>query len=211
MAYRMQRAVGLFQTAPVVSSWKRASVLSSRSALATPRFVRSQSHLSKSSGVSFTSFPNIINGKPRFGSGSYKGENPSNKEQLWDVPIATSEEVDEAVAAAKQAFPAWSRLSQQDRVTKIKAWVDDFIAHEEELKEVLIQETGKPVRQMIFLSVKGDTSQAYLGVAESNGGSRGQISQELCRLSLYLFYDLFRWVKLTMDSRSRNSRGEIRR
>lgn len=125
-------------------------MFSSRSVLATPRFVRSQSHLSKSSGVSFTSFPNIINGKPRFGSGSYKGENPSNKEQLWDIPIATSEEVDEAVAAAKQAFPAWSRLSQQDRVKKIKAWMDDFIAHEEELKEVLIQETGKPVRKMIF-------------------------------------------------------------
>jgi betaine-aldehyde dehydrogenase len=36
--------------------------------------------------------------------------NPSNKDELGEVPLASEADVDKAVAAAKEAFPAWASL-----------------------------------------------------------------------------------------------------
>ncbi len=37
--------------------------------------------------------------------------NPANKQGVADVPEATAQDVNDAVAAAKAAFPAWSKMS----------------------------------------------------------------------------------------------------
>ncbi len=69
--------------------------------------------------------------------------NPATGEQSAEVDFASVEEVDAAVAAAKQAFPAWRALSLSRRselMFRIRQLVD---AHREEIARFLTAEHGK--------------------------------------------------------------------
>lgn len=70
--------------------------------------------------------------------------NPSNEEQLAEVPVSTQEDVDRAVAAAKAAFPSWSALSQDDRAAYLAKFADAIEANQEGFAPLLGKETGKP-------------------------------------------------------------------
>lgn len=70
--------------------------------------------------------------------------NPSNEEQLGEVPVSTQEDVDRAVAAARAAFPSWSVLSQDDRAAYLSKFVDAIDANKEAFAPLLGKETGKP-------------------------------------------------------------------
>jgi len=59
-----------------------------------------------SSPVSFTEFNNIIDGKLRNTTTSYHSTNPVSGEKLWDTPVATEFDLEDAVKAARRAFPA---------------------------------------------------------------------------------------------------------
>jgi acyl-CoA reductase-like NAD-dependent aldehyde dehydrogenase len=59
-------------------------------------------------------------------------------------PKATVEQVDQAVAAARQAFPAWSATSDAERSQIVHAIADALEAHGAELSSLLTQEQGKP-------------------------------------------------------------------
>jgi hypothetical protein len=56
------------------------------------------------SPVDFSSFSNNVNGERRSSANLSRTVNPSNRELLWDVPVASEEDVDDAVVTAKQAF-----------------------------------------------------------------------------------------------------------
>ena len=45
----------------------------------------------------------------------FKTINPSNQQHLGEVPLADKKDVDRAVKAAKNAFPAWSRMPIKER------------------------------------------------------------------------------------------------
>lgn len=70
--------------------------------------------------------------------------NPSNEEELAEVPVSTQEDVDRAVEAAKAAFPSWSGLSQDDRAAYLVKFVEAVDANQQELSALLGKETGKP-------------------------------------------------------------------
>lgn len=72
--------------------------------------------------------------------------NPSNEEQLAEVPVSTQEDVDRAVAAAKAAFPSWSGLSQDDRAAYLYKFADAIEANQEGFVPLLGKETGKPLQ-----------------------------------------------------------------
>lgn len=69
---------------------------------------------------------------------------PSNEEQLPEVPVSTQEDVDRAVAAAKAAFPSWSSLSQDDRAAYLSKFADAVEANQQDFAPLLGKETGKP-------------------------------------------------------------------
>lgn len=100
---------------------------------------------SKVSTISFTSFSNIVDGKPRGADKQHKGINPVNGEELWEVPIATKQDVDDAVASASKAFQSWSQVPIETRKEKIQKFCDLFSNYNEEFTDLLIKETGKPV------------------------------------------------------------------
>lgn len=90
-------------------------------------------------------FYNVINGENRSGGSSHRCVDPRTEEELWDAPIATTEELDEAVAAAEKAFVTWSKTTIEERKAALASIAKKMTEHAEELKEIIMKETGKSV------------------------------------------------------------------
>lgn len=100
---------------------------------------------SKVSTISFDSFHNTVDGKPRGGSGKHHGVNPATGEELWAVPIATQQDVEDAVASAETAFESYSQVPFEKRKELLSKFRDHYMAHVDEMTDLLCAETGKPV------------------------------------------------------------------
>lgn len=101
---------------------------------------------SKVSTISWSSFSNIVDGKPRGAKTHHNGINPVNGEKLWDVPVATQQDVDDAVVSANKAFRTWSQTSIEHRKELLQKFCELYLSYKDELTDLLCQETGKPVR-----------------------------------------------------------------
>ncbi len=74
--------------------------------------------------------------------------NPSkNYEVLGDVEISSSEEIQAKVAAAREAFPAWSSLSVKERLVYAQNLHDLYVEHREKIAKLQSQEMGVPITQ----------------------------------------------------------------
>lgn len=91
-----------------------------------------------------TSFYNIIDGEVRQSPQATHGTDPVTGQKLWSVPVASSADLDEAVTAAKKAFPAWANTPVQSRKDMISKFQARVLAAEAELTHLLILEGGKP-------------------------------------------------------------------
>ncbi|KAL2276372.1 hypothetical protein FJTKL_00965 [Diaporthe vaccinii] len=94
----------------------------------------------------FETFRNVIDNELSATAKTTRAVNPSNEEQLAEVPVSTQEDVDRAVAAAKAAFPSWSALSQDDRAAYLAKFADAIEANQEGFAPLLGKETGKPLQ-----------------------------------------------------------------
>ena len=99
---------------------------------------------SKVSAISWDQFYNIIDGQQRSSSRIHNGVNPSTKEKLWDVPIGSEQDLNDAVAAGQKAFKQWSRKSITERKEVCKKFVDLWDGYKEEFSKLLMKENGKP-------------------------------------------------------------------
>src|SRR5438045_4114876 len=86
-----------------------------------------------------------IGGKPYAGQSGRTGAvyNPATGRQKGAVDFATAEEVDAAVQAAREAFPAWRALSlakRADLFFRIRELLHD---HRDDLARILTSEHGK--------------------------------------------------------------------
>src|ERR1700733_5994625 len=70
---------------------------------------------------------------------------PATEAVLKEVPRAGVEEVDEAVARARSAFPAWRALAPGDRAEQLRALVAAMEAAHEELSVLEARNAGKPI------------------------------------------------------------------
>lgn len=63
------------------------------------------------------------------------------------VPIATKAVVDEAVKAARKAFPTWSRLSWDQRKAKLQEWHDEsYTTLQKDLIPLYVAEQGRTLQ-----------------------------------------------------------------
>src|SRR2546421_2693743 len=69
---------------------------------------------------------------------------PVTGETLAEVPDASAEDVDRAVAAARAAQPKWAAMSAWDRAKICHAIADLIVERREELARELSLEQGKP-------------------------------------------------------------------
>jgi betaine-aldehyde dehydrogenase len=73
-------------------------------------------------------------------------ENPGNRQNIAVVPRAGAADVERAVAAARRAFPAWSRVVPRERGRMLQKIADAIEAKVEELARIIAEETGNAIR-----------------------------------------------------------------
>lgn len=84
-----------------------------------------------------------INGKRVVSEATASAINPATEEAICRYPLATREQLDEAVAAAKLAFPAWRDSATAERQQMVAKLGDLIEAHQEAFIELLVTEQGK--------------------------------------------------------------------
>lgn len=87
----------------------------------------------------------LIDGKPVVAADSFPVVNPANGEVFAKVAAGNATHVDAAVAAARAAFPAWSKLPDGERQRLMHALAGALEANMPELMKLVTQETGKPL------------------------------------------------------------------
>ena len=70
--------------------------------------------------------------------------NPFNSEIIIEIPQASVEQVNDAVQAAKNAFPKWSRTSPAERSGMLLKLADKIEQNAEEIARLESLNTGKP-------------------------------------------------------------------
>ena len=76
---------------------------------------------------------------------TFNSLNPANNDILWQGQGADSQQIDDAITAARAAFLAWSLTSYADRLAVVKAFQTQLKEHAEEIAIAIAQETGKPL------------------------------------------------------------------
>jgi len=89
----------------------------------------------------------LINGQLVAGADHSDVINPATEQVLARSPRANAAQLEEAVAAAKAAFPAWAAKSQEERGALLDQIGDRLLARTEEFAHLLTSEQGKPLDQ----------------------------------------------------------------
>ncbi|KAI1179829.1 aldehyde dehydrogenase-like protein [Nemania sp. FL0916] len=90
-------------------------------------------------------FYNIIDGKPRGSDTNEQVVDPRTEELLWDVPMASAQDLDDAVDAANRAFKTWRDSTQADRQKVLQDLADCLRANKDVLAHIHAKETGKSI------------------------------------------------------------------
>lgn len=69
-------------------------------------------------------------------------ENPTTEETIAQVAYSNNADVDQAVAAAKEAFPTWNALSLEERAGYVEKLLAEIKAHKDELRGIIVEEFG---------------------------------------------------------------------
>jgi acyl-CoA reductase-like NAD-dependent aldehyde dehydrogenase len=80
--------------------------------------------------------------------------NPATENVIATVSGASAQQVDDAVAAARAAFPAWAALSGEERSRHIHRLADALEAAADRLLPSIVNEVGTPVALAEYLQVK---------------------------------------------------------
>src|SRR5215211_6050592 len=75
--------------------------------------------------------------------------NPATEEAFDAVPKGGHEDVDAAVAAAKEAFSEWSKTDPDDRAQLMRAGIAKVQENAKEIAQLLVREQGKPFSEAI--------------------------------------------------------------
>jgi acyl-CoA reductase-like NAD-dependent aldehyde dehydrogenase len=93
----------------------------------------------------FGEYFNTIDGKLSSTSETRHGINPANGKSLPEVPVATQQDVDAAVDAARKAFKKWAKVPYADRQKALSDYADAVEKHTDDFAKLLTSEQGKPV------------------------------------------------------------------
>ncbi|MGJ4953352.1 aldehyde dehydrogenase family protein [Bradyrhizobium sp. HKCCYLS20291] len=93
---------------------------------------------------------NFIAGEWVDGSGVTRNINPSNtNDVVGEYARADKAQTEKAIAAAKAAFPAWSRSTPQERYDALNKISAEILSRKEELGRLLAREEGKTLPEGI--------------------------------------------------------------
>lgn len=69
-------------------------------------------------------------------------ENPATEEVIAQVQAADEADIDAAVQAAKEAFPAWNALDVSERVTYLERILEGLEANKDRIADTIVKELG---------------------------------------------------------------------
>ncbi len=78
---------------------------------------------------------------------SFEVVNPATRERLGSVPRLAAAEVEQAIAAAARALPAWRARPAKERAGTLRRWSDLMLQHREDLALLMTLEQGKPLAE----------------------------------------------------------------
>jgi len=88
----------------------------------------------------------LIGGTWQAGRGeAFAKRDPVGGERLWEGQAADEAQVDAAVTAAREAFPAWARTPFAERQALVERFREVLETHREDLAATIAHETGKPL------------------------------------------------------------------
>jgi acyl-CoA reductase-like NAD-dependent aldehyde dehydrogenase len=97
--------------------------------------------------------------------------NPATEEVLAEIPTAGVDDLNEAVAAARRAFPAWSAVSPPDRIRLLRRVAGLIEEHGEELTAVETRNVGKPISDSRGeVQMVADVFHYYAGAIDKHHG-----------------------------------------
>jgi len=88
--------------------------------------------------------------------------NPATGLVFATVAAADRRTLDEAVASARQAFPAWAATPYSERVATMRKIGDLLADHADEIGRILTTEQGKPLADAVGEVVQGSALSTYL-------------------------------------------------
>jgi len=95
-----------------------------------------------------TTNPSLANGRR-----TYRLRSPVTLEPIGELPCATTDEVEAAVARARAAQPAWARTSFEERAAYMYRLAELLIARQDRVMDTVIRETGKPRAEALAMEV----------------------------------------------------------
>jgi 1-pyrroline-5-carboxylate dehydrogenase len=144
---------------------------------ATPEQIEEMHHafdaaLADARGEVGGTYPMLIDGAERVGADLFEVRAPADRELLLGrFPRGTARDVDDAVAAARAAFPAWSGGAYGERVALLRRAAALVRERKFRLAALLILEAGKNRAEAIGEVEEGaDLIDAYAGQVEEHRG-----------------------------------------
>lgn len=95
-----------------------------------------------------SSYGLVINGEKISTTDYLDVLNPADQSVVGQMPLASTDQLDDAVRAAQAAFPAWRDLDDKERQKLCNKLADKLEAHHEELAKLITAEQGKPLVQL---------------------------------------------------------------
>ena len=100
-------------------------------------------------------FSNLIDGKSVDSQEKASDINPSNtSDVVGEFARASRKDLDDAIAAAREAFKTWSRSNPQQRFDILDKAGAEILARKDELGKQLAREQGKPVADGVMEAVR---------------------------------------------------------
>jgi malonate-semialdehyde dehydrogenase (acetylating)/methylmalonate-semialdehyde dehydrogenase len=114
--------------------------------------------------------------------------NPATGQTIASLPHSTREEINEAVAAAKKAFPAWSETPVPERAQVLFRFKALFDKHIDELSAIVTQENGKTLDE-----AKGEVKRAIEVIDFACGAPTLMMGQNLDQIAKGIDEELIRF------------------
>jgi len=99
------------------------------------------------------------------GTDLFELRNPATADLIGHVRLGDESDARDAVAAAKAAFPAWSRTSKDERIELLTRMHEAILAHKTELFDAIILEYGAPVSRADWMV--GHAAYSFLDAARA--------------------------------------------
>lgn len=121
------------------------------------------------------------------GGKTFETFNPATGEKLADCADASPADIDRAVAAARAAFPAWSKTSPEQRANMLLKIADLVEANLDRLAKIETMDNGKPIREttLVDLPLTVDHFRYFAGALRAEEGSATMIDENTLSIVLH--------------------------